>query len=220
MGGSFSSTSSNAPTKKRAPGGTISAADRATLDLKNARDRLSRYKHKLEQDEAKIVARAKQAKEAGQTKNALNLLKLKKLKTREVESVESQLLNVMQMVQTIDSKQNETQVLKAMAKGKDALQKMHEETSVDDVLDLMDQIQEQNQLEQEISNILEDSPTTLTVEDEAAVEAELEALMQQGIAAPMEMPAVPDTKPLPTAPTTKLEEPATAEQEKRVAVAS
>jgi hypothetical protein len=63
-----------------------------------------------------------------------------------------------------------------MAKGKDTLQKMHEETSVDDVLDLMDQIQEQNEIEREISNILEEAPS-LSVEDEAAVEAELEALM-------------------------------------------
>ena len=190
--------------------------DRATLDLKNSRDKLSKYKKKLEQDEAKILARAKKAKEAGQTKTALNLLRLRKMKLREVENVEGQLLNVMQMVQTIDSKQNETQVLAAMAKGKDTLKKMHEETTVDDVLDLMDQIQEQNEVEREISNILQDAPT-LSVEDEAAVEAELEALMQQDT---IDLPAVPTTTPLPTAPTTKLPEVSTAESEKRVAVAS
>jgi hypothetical protein len=104
-----------------------------------------------------------------------------------------------------------------MAKGKDTLQKMHEETSVDDVLDLMDQIQEQNEIEREISNILEEAPS-LSVEDEAAVEAELEALMQQQLT--VDLPAVPDTKPLPAAPTSKLHEPVTAEAEKRVAVPS
>lgn len=217
MGGAFSSTNSSS-TKKRAPHGTISASDRAMLDLKNARDRLSRYKNKVENDESKIVERAKKAKEKGQTKVALNLLRLRKIKQREVENVEGQLLNVMQMVQTIDSKQNEAQVLAAMAKGKDTLQKMHEETSVDDVFDLMDQIQEQNEIEREISNLLQDIPS-LSLEDEAAVEAELEALVEQQQPA-VNLPAVPTTKPLPVAPSSKLEEPATAPAEKRVALTS
>jgi cell division septation protein DedD len=144
---------------------------------------------------------------------------LRKIKTREVESVEGQLLTIFQMVQTIDSKQNESQVLEAMAKGKDALKKMHEETTVDHVLELMDQISEQNEVEREISGILE-GQEHLSVEDEAAVEAELEALMmEQTATTTTELPTVPVTKPLPTAPSTKLPE-ATAEAEKRVAVPS
>jgi hypothetical protein len=218
MGGAFSSSSgaSSSSTKKKPPA-AISQVDRAVLDLKNARDRLSKYKKKLEQDEGKIVSKAKAAKQAGQTKTALNLLRLRKIKTREVESVEGQLLTIFQMVQTIDSKQNESQVLEAMAKGKDALKKMHEETTVDHVLELMDQISEQNEVEREISGILE-GKEHLSVEDEAAVEAELEALMMQEIPT-VELPTVPVTKPLPTAPITKLPE-ATAEVEKRVAVPS
>ena len=178
MGGSLSSSSSTTTAKKkRPPGGTISATDRAMLDLKNARDRLHKYKNKLEQDEGRIVARAKQAKAEGKTKAALNLLKIRKMKLNEVETVEGQLLNVMQMVQTIDSKQNDTQVLAAMKIGKDTLQRMHEETTVDDILNLMDEIQEQNELEREMNDILMGGPSSLSVEDEAAVEAELEALM-------------------------------------------
>lgn len=219
MGG----TSSKSTPKKKAPGGTISHVDRAMLDLKNARDKLRRYQKKLEQDDERIVARAKQAKKEGQTKNALNLLRLRKMKQKEVDSVASQLLNVEQMVQTIDSKQNEAQVLAAMAKGKDSLQKMHEETSVEDVLDLMDAITEQNEMEKEISSILEGVPTTLSVEDEAAVEAELEAMMKEMQGDGMDttkLPVAPDTTPLPEAPIGKLPDVATAETEERVAVAS
>ena len=216
MGGT-QSTASKKP--KRAPGGTISDVDRAVLDLKNSRDRLGKYKKKLETDEARLVARAKQAKQEGQTKNALNLLKLRKIKLREAENVEGQLLTVMQMVQTIDSKQNEAQVLAAMAKGKNTLQKMHEETSVDDVLDLMDAITEQNEVEREISNILEGSPS-LSVEDEAAVEAELEAMLTEMNGDTTVLPVVPDSQPLPVVPTDKLPERQTAETNKKVAVAS
>lgn len=218
MGGSLSSSGSSSSTgkKRKAPGGTISSVDRATLDLKNARDRLSRYKKKLEQDESKLVARARKAKQEGQQKTALNLLRLRKIKKIEVENVEGQLLNVLQMVQTIDSKQNEAEVLAAMAKGKDTLQKMHEETSMDDVLDLMDQIQEQNEIEREISSILQDVPN-LSMADEEAVEAELAALMMQDS---INLPTVPDSTLLPIAPNSKLPEQAGQEAEKRVAVAS
>jgi charged multivesicular body protein 6 len=214
--GSFTSKEASTSTtttaaRKRGPPPAISATDRATLDLKNARDRLQKYKTKLEQDDGKIIARAKKAKVDGNTKAALNLLKIRKLKTREVESVEAQLLNVMQMVQTIDSKQNEVQVLAAMKEGKDTLQRMHEETTVDDVLNLMDEIQEQNELEQEMNDILVGANvSSLTMEDDAAIEAELEALM--GIApapqqaTPEQLPVAPVTEPLPQAPSTKLPE--------------
>jgi charged multivesicular body protein 6 len=234
MGGAFSSSSSsssssgnNANGKTKKPAGGISSVDRAMLDLKNARDRLNKYKTKLQRDESKLTARAKQCKVEGQTKTALNLLKLRKLKLREVDQVEGQLLTVMQLVGTIDSKQNESQVLEAMKKGKDTLQQMHEEVTVDHVIELMDQVTEQHEIEKEISDILEGVPSTLSVEDEAAIEAELEALMLMGTATTTTttttttLPEVPNTVPLPTAPTTKLPEATTtAEAEQRVAVAS
>mmetsp|Transcript_11008 Transcript_11008/g.18244 ORF Transcript_11008/g.18244 Transcript_11008/m.18244 type:complete len:226 (-) Transcript_11008:223-900(-) len=199
--------SSKPAVKKKAPGGTVSSVDRAMLDLKNARDRLQKYKSKLESEELKLLHRAKQAKEAGNTKTALGLLRLKKYKTVQVDQVENQLLTVLQMVETIDSKQNETQLLTALRTGKDALQKMQQETTVEDVLDLMESIQEQNDVEKEVTEILSGVPS-LSVEDEALVEAELEALEAE-----MLLPTTMDTKPstdapdkLPEVPTTKLPE--------------
>lgn len=235
MGGTQSSTAQNNKKKKAAVvernKSSISQVDRAMLDLKNARDRLSRYQKKLELDESKLVERARLAKRNGQPNVALNLLKIKKIKTREVQQVESQLLTVLQMVQTIDSKQNEAVVLQAMATGKDALQKMHQETTIDQVLDLMDQIQEQNEMEQEISKVLQGVPE-LSLADEEAVEAELEALMMQGelpqkqeatsTSTTTQLPEVPTTQPLPVAPTDKLPQQTTvaSNADERVAVPS
>lgn len=220
MGGVFSSSTSSAKPKK---GGTISDVDRAVLDLKNARDRLTRYRTKLEQDEVKLVQRAKQAKEAGHTQKALGILRLRRYKQQELANVEAQLLTVHQMVSTIDSKQNEQELLLALKTGKDALQKMHQETTVDDVLELMDQVQEENEVEQEINAILNNVPE-LSVEDEAEVEAELEALkasMAVPQQEPLELPNVPSTK----LPETKQPEPAIPSEPSksssgRVAVAS
>ena len=228
MGGAFSSSnnsSSEPKSKKKKP--EISAADRATLDLKVTRDKLQQYKTKLERDDARIIARAKKAKTDGNTKGALSLLKIRQIKKREVESVEQQLLNVLQMVQTIDSKKNEVQVLAAMREGKDALKKMHEETTVDDILNLMDDIQEEHELENEINSLV----GSLSVEDEAGIEAELALLMggqptsfeiqQQQQQDSEQLPIAPDTTPLPQVPSTKL--PATADSlttSEKVAVAS
>jgi hypothetical protein len=218
MGGVLSSNTGSSKRKAAPPGGTVSATDRAVLDLKNARDRLTRYRNKLEADEQRVIARAKQYKETGDTKNALNLLRIRKIKQKEVDTAEGQLLNVMQMLQTIDSKQNEVQLLQAMKVGKDTLQRMHEETTVDDVLELMDEIKEQHELEREMNSIFEGVPE-LSVEDEAAVEAELEALM----GGTEQLPVAPTTKPLPTAPTTKPSAAVPTETpvvEEKVAVAS
>jgi charged multivesicular body protein 6 len=205
MGGASSKVDGSGATTKKAPGGTISNVDRTILDLKNARDRLKRYKERLELDEQKLVSRAKAAKDAGQTKTALNLLRLRKYKQNEVTAVESQLLNVLQMVQTIDSKQNETQVLDALRVGKETLQKMHEEVTIDDVVRLMDDIAEENEVEREISDILAAVPG-LSAEDENAVEAELEALAQEMQTNSMSIPTAPIDVPIPNVPSHKLPE--------------
>ena len=120
----------------------VTAIDRAMLDLKNARDRLQRYRKKLEHDDAKLLQRAAQAKQAGRNETALGLLRLRKFKQQQATDCENQLLNVMQLVETIDSKQNEKQLLEAMAAGKDTLKKIHEQTTVDQVLEQMDAIQD------------------------------------------------------------------------------
>jgi charged multivesicular body protein 6 len=191
MGGIFSNSEAKKQ-PRRPPGGSISDLDRAVLDLKNARDRLTRYKQKLQQDKTKLLQRAKEAKERGDTQRALGLLRLRRYKEREMENVEGQLLTVLQMVGTIDSKQNEKELLAALKTGKDALAKMHQETTIEDILTLMDEVQEQNEIESEINHILKDVPS-LSTEDEQAVEAELAAL-QESLQEPLELPQVPITK--------------------------
>lgn len=186
------------------PRGQISEIDRAVLDLKNARDRLQKYKTKLEIDEQKLLTKAKQAKEAGNNTTALNLLKLKRMKNRDYDSVNTQLMTVLTLVETISSKQNEKEVLSAMRTGKDALQKLHEETTVDDVLELMDQITEQNELEHEISEVLSGVPA-LSASDEETVEAEL-ASLEAELTGTTKLPDVPTIAPLPDVPTNALQE--------------
>ena len=179
--------------------------DRAVLDLKNARDRLQRYRKKLEQDDAKLLIQAKKAKDSGRKEQALGIMRLRKYKQTQASNCEDQLLNVLQMVETIDSKQNESQVLSALSAGKDTLKQMHEETTVEDVLELMDAVTEEVAVEQEITQILQGVPE-LTPDQEEAVEAELEALQAElATTTTTTTDANPATPvELPTAPTTQL----------------
>ena len=88
------------PTKTKQPikrGGEITPIDRATLDLKISRDKLSKYRKKLALDSDKLATRAKALHAEGKTKNALQLMRLRKYKLAEADRVEEQLLTVLQM---------------------------------------------------------------------------------------------------------------------------
>lgn len=208
----------------------VSQIDRAILDLKVSRDRLTRYKKKLNLDSTKLLSKAKAYKAkntSADTKNALNLLKLRKLKLKEVDNIDSQLLTLQGMVSNIQSKEEEKEVLAALRTGKNALEKLHAENSLEDVMNLMDDVQEQNELEEEINNVLVNTGETLTLVEEDELELELQALMgadMTEIAAEvspeksdLDLPEVPVSK-LPEVQNTVDEE--ATKQPARVAVAS
>lgn len=202
MGGVFSTSSrSNKSDKAKGPpakGGTISPTDRAILDLKNSRDRLSRYKKKLDADEDKLLERAKVFQKEGNKSMALGLMKLRKHKILEASNVEGQLLKILQMVDTIVGKENEMEIVKSMKEGKNALEQLHKEMSVDDVLQLVEDINDQTEVEREINDILSQG-AGLSSADESAVEEELAALEKQ-----MEEEGKDTSATLPVAPSNPL----------------
>lgn len=204
MGGRFSSSGHEDKKKKQPPGGNVTNIDRAVLDLKNSRDRLTRYKTKLDKDNEKLFNRAKALNKDGKKTAAIHLLKLRKFKIKEMERVESQLLTVFQMVEQIQSKENEMEVMAAMKTGKNALNKMHEEMSIDDVLQLMDEVQEANEVENQINEIIgQGAADALTSEEESEVEAEL-ALLEKELSG--ELVNDTETITLPNVPSNKLPE--------------
>lgn len=204
MGGSLSSSSSSSSAKKAANAASITATDRAILDLKNARDRLQRYRSQLEKDEVKLTERAKAAKANGDTRRAMHYLKIKRHKTKEADNVNVQLLTVLQMVETISSKQNENELVTALRTGKNALAALHQEMSVDDVIQLMEEVEDQNEVEREINDILAQGAGLDDIDVEA-LEAELLELVPQEEEkeAKEDEAKVPD---MPVAPSNKLPE--------------
>ncbi len=196
--------------------------DRAVLDLKVSRDRLTRYRKKINLDSDKLLARAKIYKTQNQTSTALNLLKLRKLKLKETDKINEQLLTIQSMISNIQSKEEEKEVLSALRQGKNALKKLHEENTLEDVLKLMDEVEEQNEIEKQVNDILNQTGEELSEFEEGELEEELQALMGADAEAitenPLELPDVP-TQKLPEVE--KQEQvPAEKAQGGRVAVAS
>ena len=153
-------------------------------------------------------------------------MKLRKYKLQEAERVEEQLLTVLRMVDKISEKQNEQEVVQAMKRGKDALQILHDEMGIDDVMNLMDDIRDQDEVEKRINEMLGEEGLRVVEEmgGDEDILAELEQLEEEVKMEEAEkegnvvmLPNVP-SNPLPSVegPTTTIP----AQKEERVAVAS
>jgi len=185
--------------KAKKPAGEVSQIDRAVLDLKVSRDRLTRYKKKLHLDSNKLLAKASSLKANKETKAALLLLKLRKMKQNEVDNIDTQLISIQTMVSNIQTKEEEKEILTALRTGKNALEKLHTENTLEDVLQLMDDVVEQNELEREINDVLVNTGQTLTGIEEDELELELQALMvadavTDEVEGKLELPSVPSDK--------------------------
>ena len=190
----------------------ITSIDRAILDLKNARDKLQRYRTRLLLEDDKLMNKVKQAKSQNKTSYALQLLKLHHYKMQQYDQCNDQLINILQMVQTIDSKQNDVHIITALKAGKETLQQLHNEISIDHLIELMDEISEQHETEQEISQIIQQNLPNITETKETDEEllAELELLQQEGITTTSTTTTSTTLPELPSVPTHKLPELTTA----------
>lgn len=204
----------------------VSQIDRAVLDLKVSRDRLNRYKKRLYLDSEKLYNKAKAFKEKNETRAALGLLKLRKMKQKEVDNIDSQLISIQTMISNIQTKEQEVEVLAALRSGKNALEKLHNENTLDDVLKLMEEIEEQNEIEREINDALVSTGESLTGIEEEDLELELQKLMGGAISEVSLETPVDEKIELPVAPTDKLPQvqkpvqETKQEQPARVAIAS
>jgi len=211
MGGIFSGCKAEQEVTKNPQRGAVSEIDKAVLDLKNARDKLSRYRKQLDKDSQKLLQRAKECNANGNKNMAIGLLRLRKLKENEVATVENQLLNVLGMVDTIVGKEKEIDLLKAMKTGKEALEQLHKKISVDEVLQLMDKVEEESEVERQINEAIAHGVVSLSDVDENAVEEELRELeksMEED--KQKEQPTVPA---MPNAPNKPLPEASSAVEE-------
>ena len=153
------------------------------------------------------------------------LMKLRKTKMKNSDSVNNQLMTVYELVSTIQWETEQMTVVNALKEGKAALEGLHKEMSVDNILDLMDEITDQTEMEQQISNAMGRGVSWGTVdedeleEDLAALEKEMEPVKPVVEETPeLNLPVAPEggLLQMPEAPTTQLEKERSVEEEERV----
>lgn len=204
MGGFNSKPKKTNSNSASASANQITSIDRAVLDLKNSRDRLRRYQAQLDKDQHKLLLRAHECKTANKQSAALNILKLRQYKLREANNVDNLLLKVHEMINAIGTKLDEAVILDALRQGTSALKQLHEERSVDDILDIMEEMQDEVDIENEVCEVLGASIGDF---DDAEMEAELDLLeaemnatiittttMKDEQANVVKLPEAPDTK--------------------------
>ncbi|XP_053468378.1 charged multivesicular body protein 6 isoform X2 [Ictalurus furcatus] len=174
----------------------VTEQDRAILQLKQQRDKLKQYQRKLTVQLEKERLLAKQLLKDGKKERALLLLKKKRYQDQLLDKTETQISNLEHMVQDLEFAQIEVKVLEGLKVGNDCLKKMHEALSIEEVERIMLETQDSVEYQKQISEMLAGS---LSQEDEDAVLAELEAIIQDE---DFQLPEVP-TEPLPAVPELK-----------------
>lgn len=178
----------------------VTEQDKAVLQLKQQRDKLKQYQKKIELNLEKDRLLAKKLLEEGKRDRAKLLLRKKKYQEQLLLNTDAQLEKLEQLTHDIEFAQVEIQVLDGLKSGTAALKKVHEILSIDEIEQIMEESKEGIEKQREIDAVISGE---LTQEDEDAVEAELEAILDVG-------------DKLPDVPADALPEPATKETAEKV----
>ncbi|KAG1676721.1 Charged multivesicular body protein 6 [Nymphon striatum] len=165
-----------AKTKKKES--RVTEQDKAILQLKQQRDKLKQYQKKIILNLEKEKEVARQLLKNGKKDKALLLLKKKKFQEQMLTKTDSQLDNLETMVHDIEFAQVEMKVLDGLKVGNEALKKMHDVLSVEDVEKIMDETQEGIAKQREIDELISGS---FTEEDDASVLEELDKLIADSL---------------------------------------
>ncbi|CAH0518678.1 unnamed protein product [Peronospora belbahrii] len=169
----------------------ITSKDKATLDLKNARDRLKKYQTRLDIEANQLHESAKKLLQAGKRDRAKLALKLKKYKEQQMHQADNHLIQVLGMLDTMEWETQQLQVFEGLKAGNSILNAIHKEMTVEAVEALMLETEEAQAMANEISRIIGGN---LTVEDEDAVLSELAEIEKlEADALAVALPEVPAT---------------------------
>ena len=96
----------------------------------------------MEAESTKLTEEAKQLLKRDLKDRALLVLKVKKFKEKEVTNIDGKLVSVHEMIQSVEWEYNNLEVMKALRSGTDALNKIHEQMSLEDVESLLEETNE------------------------------------------------------------------------------
>ncbi|CAK1547319.1 unnamed protein product [Leptosia nina] len=178
MGGLF--------TKSKKTVTRVTEQDKAVLQLKQQRDKLKQYQRKIEINLEKQRQLAKKLLAEDKRDKAKLLLKKKRYLENLLLNTDVQLDKLEQLTHDLEFTQIEVQVLDGLKNGNAALKKVHEMLSIDEIERIMDETREGIEKQRELDELISGQ---LTEEDDQAIEAELEEMLDVGV----ELPEVPTT---------------------------
>jgi charged multivesicular body protein 6 len=212
MGSSGSKESSGERSSKAAGGATTkgrvveaSETDRAVLELKVARDKLKKFRKRLDTENLRLTERAHALVSGNQSSRAMTVLRLRQFKTTEADKVEKQLSNVNTMISNIEEAVQNTAVFNALKEGTQALNRLHSELTFEQMEAIMSDSADAIEAENAISDALIGH---FNADDDAILQSELDAFFSadqlggRAAAQAVNLPTVPTTPifSLPVAP--------------------
>uniref|UniRef100_A0A2H1X2T1 SFRICE_009891 n=1 Tax=Spodoptera frugiperda TaxID=7108 RepID=A0A2H1X2T1_SPOFR len=184
--------------KHKKPASRVTEQDKAVLQLKQQRDKLKQYQKKIELNLERDRQLAKKLLDEGKRDRAKLLLKKKKYQEKLLQNTDNQLDKLEQLTHDLEFAQIEVQVIDGLRTGNEALKKVNDILNIDEIEKILDETREGIEKQREIDELISGQ---LTEEDEDAVEAELEAILDVGD----QLPDVP-TEDLPEIPKEKEQE--------------
>ncbi|KAJ8728268.1 hypothetical protein PYW08_016653 [Mythimna loreyi] len=163
--------------KHKKPVSRVTEQDKAVLQLKQQRDKLKQYQKRIELNLERDRQLAKKLLNEGKRDRAKLLLKKKKYQEKLLQNTDNQLEKLEQLTHDLEFAQVEVQVLDGLRTGNEALKKVNDILNIDEIEKILDETREGIEKQREIDELISGQ---LTEEDDDAVEAELEAILDVG----------------------------------------
>lgn len=154
----------------------LTQLDKAKLEVKRGKNRISKFSKKLELQIAKLDQDARRYLKEGNKKKALYTIKLKRLKIKSMENVEAQILSLENILLEIETTEMTQESLKAVQNGTNALNEMHRIMSVEDVEQILSENEDALDDANEIATLIAGTGDIFNSINEDDLEAELQAL--------------------------------------------
>jgi len=201
------------------PAVTPKSPQEAIQELREVQDLLNKKEMHLEK---KIQEEVYSAKKHGlrNKRAALQALARKKRYEKQLKQIDGTLSTVEYQIEALENASTNTEVLKAMQMAATALKVAHNNMDVDKVQDIMDDIREQQEISQEISDAIS-QPTGFGHDvNEDELMAELESMQEQDLENKLldvGGSSVAQIDQLPVAPTGELRQPDRGQKTKQQA---
>ena len=169
MGSLFTKQQSPKKNRREQPrNDELSQIDSAKLELRRTRTKLRKYQKQMEKQTIQINRKIKKLLKEKKKNAAKTTLRLRKLREIALERTDNQILNLEQMISSIEQTEFNAEMIQSIETGNTALESLHKIMSLEYVEDVMEQADEYQVMNDEISNLIGESGYLIDDEDIAA----------------------------------------------------